>query len=80
MLQASVEIKSPSKYKVSTNSAIAFFQSLAPEIGGRESRLAGGDYGDHLLIESENNASPCNFFVGHVDTVFPVGIELPLTV
>jgi glutamate carboxypeptidase len=79
-LRTSVEIRSPSEYKEGTNSVIAFFQSLVPELGDRASRLAGGNYGDHLLLESENKASPCIFFVGHVDTVFPVGTEWPFTV
>ena len=79
-LQASVEIQSPSEYKKGTNSAIAFFQSLVPEIGAKASRLDGGKYGDHLLLESENHASPCIFFVGHVDTVVPLGTEWPFSV
>ena len=80
VLQASVEIKSPSDYKAGTNAAIAFFQSLVPELGAKASRLDGGNYGDHLLLESENHSSPCIFFVGHIDTVFPVGTEWPFNV
>ena len=78
MLQAlrdAVEIKSPSEYKEGANAAIAFFQSLVPELGAKVSRLDGGIYGDHLLLESENTSDPCIFFVGHIDTVFPVGTE-----
>lgn len=59
MLQAlrdAVEIKSPSDYAEGTNDATAFFQSLVPELGAKASRLDGGVYGDHLLLESENTA------------------------
>jgi len=83
MLQAlrkAVEIKSPSDYKEGTNAAIAFFQSLVPELGAKASRLDGGIYGDHLLLESENVAGPCIFFVGHIDTVFPLGTEWPFSI
>ncbi len=83
MLQAlrdAVEIKSPSVYAEGTNAAIAFFHSLVPELDAKVTRLSGGTYGDHLLLESKNCSSPCIFFVGHVDTVFPVGTEWPFSI
>ena len=78
-LRDAVEIKSPSEYAEGTNAAIAFFQSLVPELDAKVSRLDGGNYGDHLLLKSENSSKPCIFFVGHVDTVFPVGTEWPFS-
>ncbi len=79
-LRDAVEIKSPSVYAEGTNAAIAFFHSLVPELGAKASRLDGGAYGDHLLLESENYSGPCILFVGHVDTVFPVGTEWPFSI
>lgn len=78
-LQTSVEIQSPSEHKAGTNAAIAFFQSLVPELDAKASRLDGGNYGEHLLLESKKASTPCFFFIGHVDTVFPLGTEWPFS-
>ncbi|MEA4811697.1 MAG: M20 family metallopeptidase [Anaerolineaceae bacterium] len=79
-LQACVRINSPSEYKEGCNEAIAFFESLAAELGAKVSHLDGGDYGGHLLLESGGGETPCIFFVGHVDTVFPLGTEWPFSI
>jgi len=78
-LRAAVEIPSPSESKEGTNQAGRFFAGLARELDARTTFLDGGDYGDHVLIESKKMPPPTVLFYGHMDTVFPVGTEWPFS-
>ena len=78
-LRQALEIPSYSDHREGSNAVVEFLLSLIPELDAKVSRLDGGSYVHHLLLESHCDAKPCIFFVGHVDTVFSTCTEWPFS-
>ena len=78
-LRQALKIPSYSDHREGSNAVVEFLLSLISELDAKVSRLDGGSYVHHLLLESHCDAKLCIFFVGHVDTVFPTGTEWPFS-
>lgn len=68
-----VEIESPSQEKRAVDGLIGVLERSYEDLGFSTQRLRRDHYGDHLIAEMSNGSGPRVLFVGHADTVFPLG-------
>jgi glutamate carboxypeptidase len=71
-IQRLVELESPTSDKSAVDAVVTELALGAGDLGGRVSRLANGDAGDHLRAEFGRGARQV-LLLGHVDTVWPIG-------
>lgn len=79
-LKELVEIESPSDYPEGVNRVGEKMAGWLAPLGFAVNKICQQRYGDHILAEREEPGKPRVLFVGHMDTVFPLGKGWPFCI